>query len=107
MKGVRVSNDIAARATSRPQIQFSPSGGEGLPCALPSRLERGAGCEGLTTRNLPFRWSTRLLPSPQTPLPRGEGLHLAAACSGPVMAMTREAIAPYTRAIAAGEWEPR
>ena len=50
--------------------------GRGVAGTLPSPPGRGAGGEGLGSRNLPVGGPKRLLPSPQTPLPGGEGLPL-------------------------------
>ena len=55
----------------------------GLAGTLPSPAGRGDGGEGLKSRLLPVRRVMRLLPSPQTPLPVGEGLPLPAACIVP------------------------
>ena len=51
------------------------SGGGELADTLPSPAGRGAGGEGSRPGNLPAGGPMRVLPSPQTPLPAGEGLY--------------------------------
>ena len=50
-------------------------GEEVLVGILPSPTGRGAGGEGPNVRNSPTGGPTPALPSPQTPLPMGEGLY--------------------------------
>ena len=56
------------------QGYFTLSGDEVLAGILPSPAGRGAGGEGPGARNCPDGGSMPVFPSPQTPLPGGEGL---------------------------------
>ena len=62
---------------------FQAGGDEGLVGLLPSPPGRGAGGEGPKSEESPCRRAGTVLPSPQTSLPEGEGLHASSACSGP------------------------
>ena len=57
------------------QEHFTLAGGRERASLLPSPLGRGVGGEGPEARNLPASGPMVVLPSPQTPLPRGEGLY--------------------------------
>ena len=64
-----------APSTRRRQDHFTLTGARGLIGILPSPAGRGAGGEGRMSRNAPAGGLELLLPSPQTPLPLGEGLY--------------------------------
>ena len=60
-------------ARSAARDHFSLSGGWEFANTLPSPAGRGAGGEGPRPRNLPASGPIHVPPSPQTPLPVGEG----------------------------------
>ena len=59
------------------QGRFTLINGRERAGLLPSPCGRGVGGEGSRSRNLPASGPTVVLPSPQTPLPVGEGLYPA------------------------------
>ena len=74
---------VSTVRTENAQGHFTLAWDKGWACALPSLPGRGAGGKGPGPRILRADGSMRVLPSPQTPLPAGEGLCITPACNVP------------------------
>ena len=73
------AGDEVNRVEHNMQGHFMLSGSEGIGGILPSPAGRGDGGERPMSRHLPVSGLMLVLPSPQTPLPVGEGFYIPSA----------------------------